>query len=196
MNDLPIDQHLPTTRRSGVRSVLIVDDSRAELHALGERLMQRSYQVVLCGSGAEALDLIAARGFDLILLDLAMGGMSGMTVLSELRGNRDSADLPVIVVSGSTDPAAPARALNGGADDYVAKPADPDLLEARMNRVIARARRLSELKRANATLDARIAQRAIDLGEARTQLAEACADRLRLIASLQKLSDRIDGVSV
>lgn len=182
-------------RRGPVRTILAVDDSRTNLNILGRRLGHLGYLVVLSDNGHEALDLIAARGFDLVLLDLVMPVMSGIDVLNEIRGSRETADLPVIMLTGRSDAAAAVDALAAGADDHVAKPFDFDVLAARIDRVIDRARRIADLKRSNATLDARIAARAMELGEARVELAETRADRLRLIASLQQLNDRFERLS-
>lgn len=182
-------------RRGQTRTILAIDDSRTSLNVLGEQLAQNGYLVVLCESGAEALDLLAARGFDLVLCDLVMPGMSGLSVLHEIRSGRETADLPVIVVTGNSDARAAIDVFKAGADDFVAKPFTFEVLAARIDRVIARARRIAELKRSNATLDARIASRAMELGEARAALAETRADRLRLIASLQTLNDRVDALS-
>ncbi len=181
--------------RRQLRTILAVDDSRTALSVLGKRLTELGFLVALCDNGPEALDLIAARGFDLVLIDMVMPGMSGLNMLGEIRGNRETADLPVIMITGRSDREAVVEALAAGADDYVAKPFDFDVLAARIERVIARGRRIAELKRSNAALDARIAARAMELGEARAELAETRADRLRLIASLQRLNDRIDGAS-
>jgi len=68
-------------------------------------------------------------------------------------------------------------------------------LAARIERVIERARRLNELKRSNAALGARFAARAMELGEVRSPLSETQADRLRLIASLNVLNDRLERLS-
>ena len=190
------DNALPgRVRRGAMRTILAVDDSRTNLNILGRRLGHLGYMVVLSDTGVEALDLIAARGFDLVLLDLVMPVMSGLDVLNEIRGSRETADLPVIMLTGRSDATAAVDALAAGADDHVAKPFDFDVLSARIDRVIDRARRIADLKRSNATLDARIAARAMELGEARVELAETRADRLRLIASLQQLNDRFERLS-
>jgi len=189
------DQPVGPARRVATRTILAVDDSRTNLNVVGKRLSHLGYLVALSDNGPEALDLIAARGFDLVLLDMVMPGMSGIHVLNEIRGSRDTADLPVIMVTGRSDSGAAVEALAAGADDHVAKPFAFEVLAARIDRVIARARRIAELKRSNATLDARIATRAMELGETRAELAETRADRLRLIASLQQLNDRFERLS-
>src|SRR3546814_7989922 len=58
--------------------ILAVDDSRATLEMLGEQLSRRGFLVVQCGDGGEALDLLAARGVDLVLLDMVMPGLPGL----------------------------------------------------------------------------------------------------------------------
>lgn len=190
------EQDPATPRRGPVRTVLAVDDSRTNLAVIGKRLGHLGYLAVLCDNGPEALDLIAARGFDLVLLDMVMPGMSGIHVLREIRGSRDTADLPVIMLTGRSDPAAAVEALAAGADDHVAKPFAFEVLTARIERVLTRARRIAELKRSNATLDARIAARAMELGETKTELAASRADRQRLVASIQALNDQIEQLSI
>jgi two-component system, OmpR family, response regulator len=184
---LPVVPHCPPPR-----TILAVDDSRTALSVIGKRLAHLGYRAALCDNAPEALALIQARGFDLVLIDMAMPRMTGLQMLSELRGARDTADLPVILMTGRSDPVAAVEALAAGADDHLAKPFDFDVLAARIERVLARARRIAELKRANAALDARIAARAIELGETRTELAESRADRARLIASIHALNEEVE----
>lgn len=193
MIDLPVLD--PTTPRRALGTILVVDDSRTNLTVLGRRLGRLGYLTVLSDNGAEALDLITARGFDLVLLDMVMPRLSGVQVLREIRGSRDTIDLPVIMLTGRSDPAAAVEALAGGADDHVAKPFDFDVLAARIARTLSRARRIAELKRSNANLDARIAARAVELGETKTQLAATRADRQRLVASIQALNDEVERLS-
>ena len=188
---LPTD---PAARRA-LGTILVVDDSRTNLTVLGRRLGHLGYLTVLSDNGGEALDLIAARGLDLVLLDMVMPRLNGMQVLREIRGSRETIDLPVIMLTGRSDPAAAVEALAGGADDHVAKPFDFDVLAARIARTLTRARRIAELKRSNANLDARIAARAVELGETRTQLAATRADRQRLVASIQALNDEVERLS-
>lgn len=183
-------------RHGPIRTILAVDDSRTNLNVLGTRLRQFGYLVVLSQTARDALDLIAARGIDLVLLDMIMPGVSGIDVLVELRGNRHTVDLPVIMVTDRAEPAAAVEALGAGADDWIAKPFAFEVLSARIERTLARAGRLAELKRSNAALDARIAARAIELGEMRAELASSMADRCRLAASIQTLQGAMARLNV
>ncbi|MBA17259.1 MAG: hypothetical protein CMN73_13025 [Sphingomonas sp.] len=178
-----------------MRTILAVDESRTNLNVMARRLGDLGYMVVQSDSGAEALDLISGRGFDLVLLDMRMPHVNGLAVLREIRSAPDTADLPVIMITGGDDPQSGVDALASGADDYVAKPFEFSVLAARIARTLARSQRIEELKRSNLALDARIAARAIELGEARTELATNRADRTRLIASIQALHDEVERLS-
>lgn len=127
-------------RRGPARTILAVDDSRTNLNVIGARLSRLGYLVALSDNGHEALDLIAARGFDLVLLDMVMPGMSGLSVLADIRSGASTADLPVIMVTARSDVGAAVEALSAGADDHVAKPFSFEVLAARIDRVINRAR--------------------------------------------------------
>lgn len=190
-----MDTGTETGFRRAARTILAVDDSRTNLNVLATRLGNLGYLVVQSDSGAEALDLLQGRGFDLVLLDMMMPGIPGMHVLRELRGAPDTADLPVIMITDRSDPAGAVQALAAGADDYIAKPFAFEVLAARIERTLARAGRIEGLKRSNLALDARIAARAIELGEARNELAHTKADRVRLVASIQALHDEVERLS-
>lgn len=172
------------SRRRSTRTILVVDDSRTSLHVIGGRLGAMGYMVVLADSGREALDLLSGRGFDLVLLDMVMPGMSGLEALAEIRTAPDTADLPVIMITALNDAHGAVAALAAGADDHLAKPFDFVVLQARIERTLQRAGRIAELKRTVAALDARIAARAIELGEARSELAVTRADCARLQGSV------------
>ena len=187
------------SRRRHTRTILVVDDSRTSLHVIGGRLGAMGYMVVLAQSGREALDLISGRGFDLVLLDMVMPGMSGLEALAEIRTAPDTADLPVIMITALNDTDGAVAALAAGADDHLAKPFDFGVLQARIERTLERAGRIAELKRTVASLDARIAARAIELGETRSELAVTRADCARLQGSIDARAGRVvplNGTSV
>jgi len=171
--------------RRTARTILAVDRNRASLHALAHRLGQRGHFTVLADHGSEALGLIAGRGFDLLLLDMAMPGLSALHVVRALRATHDTADLPVILTMAANDRDAALTAFAAGADDCVVRGYDPVVLAARIERALEQAAQIANLKRRNLALDARVAARAIELGEARSELAAAVNDRLRLERALE-----------
>lgn len=176
MDEASAQEGIGNARRRATRTILAVDDSRTNLHVLAHRLGQLGYLVVLADRGAQALELISARGFDMVLLDCVMPEVSGLHVLQEIRGSRDTADLPVIMVTSQDHPEGAVEALQAGADDYLSRPYAFEVLAARIERTLVRAARMEELKRSNLALDARIAARAIELGEVRGELAAARAE--------------------
>jgi DNA-binding response OmpR family regulator len=174
-------------RRREARTILAIDANRGSLHPLAHWLGKLGHFTVMADRGDEARGLIAARGFDLLLLDLSLPDFAALRVLRALRAARDTADLPVIALTDAGDSASAIDAFAAGADDCVTRPYDVGVLAARIERALARAGHIDALKRCNRALDARVAARAIELGEARSDLAVAHTDRDRLAASLGAL---------
>jgi DNA-binding NtrC family response regulator len=113
--------------------VLVVDDDDAVRNALRRVLEHRGYQVVVSSSGGEALSRLAAGGYDAMVSDVRMPGMSGLDLLRAVREH--DRDLPVILVTGSPDLASATEALERGAFEYLIKPVESD----RLGQVIERA---------------------------------------------------------
>ena len=113
-------------------TVLIVDDSEANRDVLSRRLSRNDFIIDLACDGAEALARIAARAFDLVLLDVEMPGMSGLEVLAQLRETRSRTELPVIMVTARSQGDDIVEAFRLGANDYVTKPIDFQVALARI----------------------------------------------------------------
>ncbi|MFT4584211.1 MAG: diguanylate cyclase (GGDEF)-like protein/PAS domain S-box-containing protein [Gammaproteobacteria bacterium] len=113
-------------------TVLAVDDNATIRKAISMRLRSKGYEVVTAPNGKEALDLVASRSFDLVLLDLQMPGMRGDEVLERIRMRYDQTQLPVIMLAASGDKHDIARTLKLGANDYVTKPGELPILLARI----------------------------------------------------------------
>ncbi len=171
--------------------LLIVDDSRTALAVMGKRLTAMGYRAVTSERGTEALDLVQARRFDLMILDMTMPEMSGLAVLAELRGAVVTRDLPVLMITARSDAAAGIDALTGGADDHVVKPFDFDLLGARIERLLDRSARMEALRRANAALDARVAERAAELQNVRECLVATEAAKRAMEQKYRTLSETL-----
>ncbi len=99
--------------------VLVVDDEPQLARLLVINLKARKYDVDRAQDGAAALDAVAARSPDVVLLDLGLPDMDGIDVLRHLRG---WSQVPVVVVSARHGSEEKIRALDAGADDYVTKP--------------------------------------------------------------------------
>lgn len=127
-------------------AVLIVDDDAALRRALGDRFRFWGHEVTTVGSGAKAISEAERKSFDLILLDLAMPVMDGMEVLKKLRRMECDADVVVLTAHGSLERAV--EAIKHGADDFLSKPADFELLK----RIVERALEKRQLQRVNQVL--------------------------------------------
>ena len=124
------DEMLPA--RAVSSRILVVDDNESNRELLSRRLTRDGHQVATAADGPSALAL-AAQGFDLILLDLIMPGMSGFEVLYRLKHNERVRHVPVIVISALDEIDSAVRCIEAGAEDYLPKPINPVLLRARIN---------------------------------------------------------------
>jgi two-component system KDP operon response regulator KdpE len=116
--------------------VLVVDDDPQILRAIRTSLQARGYDVVTAGNGETALDLLADREVDIVVLDLGLPGIDGQAVIGRVRAWND---VPIIVLSVREAQDEKVRAFDAGADDYVTKPFGMPELLARMRAVQRRA---------------------------------------------------------
>jgi DNA-binding response OmpR family regulator len=126
------------------RSLLLVEDDEHTRAFLADNLTADGFRVATASEAGEALRAIEVRRPDLVLLDLMLGGGSGLDVLDRVRGAdgpaaRIDPDLPVIVLSGRTAEVDRVRGFARGADDYVTKPFSYGELLARVRSVLRRA---------------------------------------------------------
>jgi CheY-like chemotaxis protein len=120
--------------------ILVVDDVEDNRTVLGRRLERLGHVVTTVESGTDALALSAEREFDLILLDVLMPGLDGYATLLALKGRESTRELPVVMISALDDLAHTARCIAQGAEDYLPKPFDPLLLQARVGASLERKR--------------------------------------------------------
>lgn len=122
----------------GPKRLLAVDDSITYLQELGSQLRQEGYDVVLATSGEEALELLAVQPVDCILLDLIMPGLSGQETCRRIKQRVEWRNIPVVMLTARDDRDAMIEGINAGADDYIAKSADFDVLKARLRAQLRR----------------------------------------------------------
>jgi class 3 adenylate cyclase len=112
--------------------VLVVDDNRVNQLLLGRSLEQQGHSVEFAENGRRALDLLGESRFDLMLLDVEMPEVDGYEVLAEMKGDPHLRDLPVIMTSALDELDSVVRCIEMGAEDYLTKPVNPVLLQARV----------------------------------------------------------------
>jgi len=114
-------------------SVLIVDDTPANLVALGAVLQPLGMRIVEARSGPEAIELVSRESFACVLLDVQMPGMDGFEVARRLRQMEAGAEVPILFLTAiHRDEEYARRGYASGAADYITKPFDPDVLRARV----------------------------------------------------------------
>ena len=116
--------------------ILIVDDEPRIRELIREHLQYAGYVCEEAGDGSAALSLLSGGGFDLVILDVMMPFMDGMTCLREMRARH--INTPVIILTARGEEYDKLAGLEGGADDYVVKPFSPRELVARVKAVLRR----------------------------------------------------------
>ena len=119
--------------------VLVVDDEIEIVRALQRSLTGHGYEVLVAGKGEQALEIIEQSSPDLMLLDLALPGMSGLEVTQRVR---KQSDLPIIVISVKNKERDKVLALDLGADDYISKPFGVNEVLARIRVALRHAARM------------------------------------------------------
>lgn len=123
--------------------VLIVDDDGSMAKYLQSYLSRRNFDVSTAVSGEEAIRMFRAYDPNLVLLDVAMPGMSGIDTLERMKQIKP--DVSVIMLSAQNNPELIFKASKLGADDYVAKPFEPKELDVRINKVLDKQRLVTEV---------------------------------------------------
>ena len=116
--------------------ILVVDDDRVFRLSTAALLEADGYGVHTAASGQEAVEALRASRFDAMLLDVKMPGADGIAVVEALRLWGDG--IPVLMISGFGTVSDAVRALQVGADDFLTKPVEPDLLSARIGELLER----------------------------------------------------------
>jgi sigma-B regulation protein RsbU (phosphoserine phosphatase) len=162
-----------------------VDDDPLNRDMLAQRLQRQGFVVLCAEHGLAALDILEAQPIDLVLLDVLMPHMDGYEVLARMQANPALKDVPVLMVSGLSEIESVVRCIEMGATDYLTKPFNPVLLQARIGASLEKKQLRDQERRTFLALEA--SQRALA-----AELAEA-ADYVR---SLLPLPSTQAGVSV
>jgi len=136
--------------------ILVVDDTPQNVKLLADLLAVKGYAVATASSGAEALEKVEKEQPDLVLLDVVMPEMSGYEVCRQIRDNRATAMLPVVMVT-ALDPAQErVKGIEAGADDFLTKPINRHELLARVKSLLRIKVLHDELAEWNRTLERRV----------------------------------------
>lgn len=134
-----------------MKHILIVDDNKTNL-TLAKNELSKEYQVTPVISGFQALQFLEKRLTDLILLDISMPEMDGRETMRRIRANKEWAKIPIIFLTADNSPETEAQCLSDGADDFIAKPFVPQVMQSRVSRILE----LTDLRN---DLEARLAEK-------------------------------------
>jgi phosphoserine phosphatase RsbU/P len=125
---------------SAPAQVLVADDVEMNRDLLARRVRRLGHEVTMAEDGVRALELLKSRDFDVLLLDIMMPNLNGYEVLEAMALDDRLRRVPVIMISAVDDKESIARCIGLGADDYLPKPFDPVILQARLGASLARKR--------------------------------------------------------
>jgi two-component system, NtrC family, sensor kinase len=179
-----------TTSLQGPKKVLAVDDSETYLQQLADALRSEGYEVILARSGEDALELLAVQQVDCVLLDLLMPGIGGRETCRRVKCVPAMRDIPIIMLTAVEEREAMIEGLSAGADDYIAKSSDFDVVRAR---VLAQIRR-KQFEDEHRTVREQLLRAKYEANEARTAL-EAAETRAALVEELKLKNDELESFS-
>jgi two-component system NtrC family sensor kinase len=174
----------------GPKKILAVDDSETYLQELAGALRAEGYEVALARSGEEALQLLAVQPVDCVLLDLLMPGIGGRETCRRVKSVAVMRDIPIVMLTAVEDREAMIQGLGAGADDYIAKSSDFDVLRAR---VLAQIRR-KQFADENRLIREQLLRAELDAMEARTAREVADA-RAALVGELESKNEELESFS-
>ncbi|MBY0430474.1 MAG: diguanylate cyclase [Rhodospirillales bacterium] len=128
---LPVAPDLASAGSHARPTVLVVDDVAANIQVLAE-ILKTEYQVLFATSGTDALRIARAKEPDLVLLDVMMPDMDGLTVCARLKADPTMDHIPVIFVTAMGEVADETKGLAVGAIDYITKPVSPPIVRSRV----------------------------------------------------------------
>jgi two-component system NtrC family sensor kinase len=183
----PVDT---TSSLLGPMRILTVDDSPTYLHEVAAQLRQEGYDVVPARSGEEALELLAVQSVDCILLDLVMPGLSGQETCRRIKGTAVWRDIPLIMHTALEAQDDIIEGINAGADDYVAKSSDLDVLRARVRAQLRR----KQFEDENRGIREQLLQKEVEVvaANAARELAEA---RAVFVEQLERKNSELEAFS-
>jgi len=179
-----------TSSLLGPKRILTVDDSLTYLHEVAAQLREEGYDVIPARSGEEALELLSVQTVDCILLDLVMPGLSGQETCRRIKGSATWRDIPLIMHTALEEQDAMIEGINAGADDYIAKSSDLEVLRARVRAQLRR----KQFEDENRNIREQLLQKELEVAAANSarELAEA---RGTFVEELERKNSELEAFS-
>lgn len=179
-----------TSSLLGPKKILTVDDSLTYLEEVASQLREEGYDVVPARSGEEALELLSVQSVDCILLDLVMPGLSGQETCRRIKDSPAWRDIPLIMHTALEEQEAMIEGINAGADDYIAKSNDLEVLRARVRAQLRR----KQFEDENRTIREELLEKELQVVAANSarELAEA---RASFVEELERKNKELEAFS-
>jgi DNA-binding response OmpR family regulator/two-component sensor histidine kinase len=174
----------------GPRRVLAVDDSPSYLGVLCEQLQREGYDVVQARSGEQAIELLMMQDVDCVLLDLVMPGLSGQDTCRHIKNVPRLREIPLLMLTGRDDRESMIEGLNAGADDYIAKSSDFEVIKGRIRAQLRR----KYFEDENRRIREELLHKELEASRARAahELAET---RARLLAAMERKNEELEAAN-
>jgi len=175
---LPTSTHTPDRRADRPRTarVAIIDDEVLNVKVVHKYLKDAGYQNLFAATDpSKALELVARVKPDLVILDIVMPKISGLSILERIRTEEATRHLPVLILSASTEPEMKQKALEIGATDFLSKPVDPDDMILRVRNALLRKAYHDELGGRRRHLEMEVRQRTAELAASREEVVYCLA---------------------
>lgn len=185
MSPLSPHRHVPTPQST----ILVVDDNEHNLDLLSRRLEREGHRILQAQDGYAALEQLRNSPVDLVLLDVMMPGLDGYQTLAAIKADPALQDIPVVMVTAVNEVDSAATCIEQGADDYLSKPFNPVLLNARVRACLER-KHLRDGERQRQVLVER--QNLLLGGRVDQQTRELSSAQLAAIFAMSKLAESRD----
>ena len=116
--------------------ILVIDDEQKVLDLIAFRLQLLGYRVITAAGGEPGMALAESECPDLIILDVTMPGLDGLTVCGRLKRSDTTGGIPILMLTARCDVEDVNKAMAAGADDYMVKPYDPTALQTKLRRLL------------------------------------------------------------
>jgi two-component system NtrC family sensor kinase len=176
-----------TSSLLGPKKILMVDDSLTYLKETAEQLRLKGYDVIPARSGEEALALLAVQSVDCILLDLVMPGLSGQETCHRIKSSVAWRDIPLIMHTSLEEKDAMIEGINEGADDFIAKSSDFEVLQARIKAQLRR----KQFEEENHNIRERLLQKELEV-RAANSARELAETRASFVEELKHKNDELE----
>jgi len=177
-------------------SILVVDDQALNIELLEALLAPQGYEVLMAGSGEEALEKLSANAIDLVLLDVIMPGMDGFALTRRIRQDRANLLLPIILVTALRDTEDRIKGIEAGCDDFISKPIDKMELLARVRSLLKVKAYNDLLGNYRDELELEVARRTEDLESALQRIKDASLETIYRLSVASEYRDENTGAHI